>query len=242
LPEALSVALADIVGVAREGLLALSVATGMSVMQAMFEAEVTAVAGVKGRHDPVRTAVRHGTEKGSVTLGGRRVPVSRPRARTVDGHEVPLRSYGHFAGDDLLSEVVLERMLAGVATRRHARIAEQPVGKALTEAASSTGRSAVSRRFVKETETALGELLARDLTGKDIKVLTLDGEHMAGRCVIVALGITAGGEKFPVGLWDGATENKTVVKAMLADLVSRGLSAEDGLLVVRMVRRPCRRP
>ncbi len=231
LPEALSVALADIVGVAREGLLALSVATGMSVMQAMFEAEVTAVAGVKGRHDPARTAVRHGTGKGSVTLGGRRVPVSRPRARTVDGHEVPLRSYGHFGGDDLLSEVVLERMLAGVATRRHARIAE-PVGKALTEAATSTGRSAVSRRFVKETETALAELLARDLTGKDIKVLMLDGEHMAGRCVIVALAITAGGDKVPVGLWDGATENKTVVKAMLADLVSRGLSAEDGLLVV----------
>ena len=85
---------------------------------------------------------------------------------------------------------------------------------------------------MKQTETALAELLARDLTGKDIKVLMLDGEHMAGRCVIVALGITAGGEKFPVGLWDGATENKTVVKAMLADLVSRGLSAQDGLLVV----------
>jgi len=68
LPEALSVALADIVGVAREGLLALSAATGMSVMQAMFEAEVTAVAGLKGRHDRARTAVRHGTEKGSVTL------------------------------------------------------------------------------------------------------------------------------------------------------------------------------
>jgi len=231
LPEALSVALADITHVAREGLLALSVATGMSVMQVMFEAEVTAVAGVKGRHDPVRTAVRHGTEKGSVTLGGRRVPVSRPRARTVDGHEVPLRSYGHFGGEDLLSEVVLERMLAGVATRRHARIAE-PVGQALAEAATSTGRSAVSRRFVKQTETALAELLARDLTDKQIKVLMLDGEHMAGRCVIVALAITAGGEKFPVGLWDGATENKTVVKAMLADLVSRGLSAEDGLLVV----------
>jgi len=124
LPEALSVALADIVGVAREGLLALSVATGMSVMQAMFEAEVTAVAGVKGKHDPARTAVRHGTEKGSVTLGGRRVPVTRPRARTVHGHEVPLQSYGHFAADDLLSQVVLDRILAGVATRRHARIAE----------------------------------------------------------------------------------------------------------------------
>ena len=72
LPEALSVALADIVGVAREGLLALSVATGMSVMRAMFEAEVTAVAGAKGKHDPARAVVRHGTEKGLVTLGGRR--------------------------------------------------------------------------------------------------------------------------------------------------------------------------
>ncbi len=60
----------------------------------------------------------------------------------------------------------------------------------------------------------------------------LDGEHIAGRCVIVALAITAGGEKFPVGLWDGATENETVVTAVLADMVCRGLSADDGLLVV----------
>jgi len=174
--------------------------------------------------------VRHGTEKGSVTLGGRRVEVIRPRARTLNGQEVPLQAYSEFAADDLLSQVVLERMLPGVATRRHARIAE-PIGKAVLEAASSTGRSAVSRRFVKQTETALAELLARDLTEAKIKVLML-GEHMAGRCVIVALGITADGSKLPIGLWDGATENKAVVKSMLADLVSRGLSAEDGLLVV----------
>ncbi len=90
-------------------------------------------------------------------------------------------------------------MHAGVATRRDARIPE-PIGKALTEGSTSTGRSVVSRRFVKETEPALAELLARDLTGKESKVLMLDGEHVAGRCVIVALGITAGGEKFPVGL------------------------------------------
>ncbi len=231
LPREISLALADIAVVAREGLLAMSVATGMAVMQAMFEAEVSAVAGVKGKHNPDREAVRHGTGRGSVTLGGRRVAVSRPRARTLAGHEVPLRVYEAFAADDLLSQVVLERMLAGVATRRHARIGE-PIGEAVQEAASSTGRSAVSRRFVKETETALGQLLARDLTEEQIKVLMLDGEHMAGRCVIVALAITADGRKLPVGLWDGATENKTVVRAMLADLVSRGLSAQDGLLVV----------
>jgi transposase-like protein len=231
LPQEFRLALDDIAGVAREGLLAMSVATGMAVMQAMLEVEVTAVAGAKGKHNPDRTAVRHGTGKGSVTLGGRRVPVTRPRARTLDGHEVPLESYTQFAADDLLSQVVLERMLAGVATRRHARIAE-PVGDRVASAATSTGRSAVSRRFVRETETALAELLARDLTEENITVLMLDGEHMAGRCVIVALAITADGRKLPVGLWDGATENKAVVRSMLADLVSRGLTAEHGLLVV----------
>jgi transposase-like protein len=231
LPEEISLALADIAVVAREGLLAMSVAAGMAVMQTMFEAEITAVAGAKGRHNPDRVAVRHGVGKGSVTLGGRRVEVSRPRARTVGGHEVALQTYDQFAADDLLGQVVLERMLAGVATRRHARIAE-PLGKQVLEEASSTGRSAVSRRFIKETETALAELLARDLTEEKLKVVMLDGEHMAGRCVIVALGITADGRKLPIGLWDGATENKTVVRSMLADLVSRGLSAENGLLVV----------
>ena len=229
----MSLALVDIAAVARDGLLAMSVAAGMAVMQTMLEAEVIAAAGVKGKHNPVphRGAARHREGLGDVTLGGLRVAVTRPRARTLDGHEVPLQAYSEFAADDLLSQVVLERMLAGVATRRHARIAE-PIGKAVLDSATSTGRSAVSRRFVKEFETALAELLARDLTEAKIKVLMLDGGHMAGRCVIVALGITADGIKLPVGLWDSATENKTVVKSMLADLVSRGLSADDGLLVV----------
>ena len=231
LSEEVRLAFADVAGAAREGLLAMSVAAGLAVMQAMFEAEITATAGPKGRHDPDRAAVRHGTGRGSVALGGRRVPVTRPRARTTDGHEVPLESYAHFAADDLLSTVVMERMLAGVATRRHARTAE-PVGAQVSAEARSTSRSAVSRRFVRATETALAELLARELGELEVKVLMLDGEHLAERCCVVALAITADGTKVPVGLWDGDTENKTVVKALLADLVARGLDATDGLLVV----------
>ena len=209
----------------------MSVAAGLSVLQAMLEAEIAAACGPKGKHDPGRTAVRHGSGKGSVTLGGRRVPVARPRARTLDGREVALASYTHFAADDLLTEVVMERMLAGVATRRHARTAE-PVGAQVGEEAKSTSRSAISRRFVRQTETALAELMSRDLSELDIKVLMLDGEHMAERCVVVALAITADGTKVPVGLWDGSTENKTVVRSLLADLVERGLAFDDGLLVV----------
>ena len=230
LPQEIQLALTDIAGAAREGLLAISVAAGMAVMAAMFEAEITEIAGPKGKHNPERVAVRHGAEKGSVTLGGRRVAVTRPRARTVDGHEVPLQSYVHFAAEDLLAQVVMERMLAGVATRRHARAAE-PVGEAAGKH-KSTSKSAISRRFVKLTETALAELMARDLSGEDIKVLMIDGEHLAERCVVVALAITADGTKKPVGLWDGSTENKTVVRALLADLVERGMNVDDGLLVV----------
>jgi transposase-like protein len=231
LPTEVQVTLTDIAAVAREGLLAMSVAAGMAVMQTIFDAEVAAVCGPKGRHDADRAAVRHGREKGSVVLGGRRVPVTRPRARTTDRHEVPLSTYNLFASEDQLSTVVLERMLAGLATRRHPAAAE-PVGAAVEESASSTSRSAISRRFVAQTKTALAELLARDLGPLDIRVLMIDGEHIADHCCVVALAITADGTKVPVGLWEGSTENKTVAKHLLADLVGRGLNADDGLLVV----------
>src|SRR3954468_2555220 len=231
LPAEIRLALADIAGAAREGLLAMSVAAGLAVMRVMFDAEITAACGPKGKHDPDRAAVRHGAGQGSVVLGGRRVPVRRPRARTADGHEVALASYRAFAAEDQLTAVVMERMLAGLATRRHTAAAE-PVGSDVAGQATATSRSAVSRRFVAQTKTALAELLARDLTALDIKVLMVDGEHLAEHCCVVALAITADGTKVPVGLWEGATKNKTVVRHLLADLVGRGLDADDGLLVV----------
>ena len=231
LPGEVQLGLSEIASAAREGLLAMSVAAGMAVMRAMFDAEITAVCGPKGRHDPDRTATRHGSEKGSVVLGGRRVPVRRPRARTGDGHEVTLSTYQLFASEDQLTAVVMERMLAGLATRRHTAAAE-PVGAAVVQAASATSRSAVSRRFIAQTKTALAELLARDLSGLNVKVLMIDGEHIAEHCCIVALAITADGTKVPVGLWEGSTENKTVARHLLADLVDRGLDTDDGLLVV----------
>lgn len=231
LPPELVETFGDIAAVAREGLLAMSVAAGMAVMQVMFEEEITALVGPKGRHDQQRTAVRHGRERGSVELGGRRVEITRPRARTLDGAEVRLDSYDAFAAEDHLTQVVIAKMLAGVATRRHARTAE-PVGAAVVEASKATSKSAVSRRFVKETETALKALLTKDIGELGIKVLMIDGVHLGDHCMVVALGIGADGTKTPLGLWEGATENKAVVTALLADLVDRGLDAERGLLAV----------
>jgi len=201
LPEEVRFVLADVAGVAREGLLAMSVAAGMAVMQAMFDAEIAAACGPRGKHDPDRAAVRHGAGRGSVVVGGRRVPVARPRARTTDGGEVPLVSYRLFAAEDQLTAVVMERMLAGLATRGHVAAGE-PVGAAVQEQATATSRSAVSRRFIAATKTALAQLLAWDLTPLNVKVLMVDGVHLAEHLVVVALAITADGTKVPVGLWE----------------------------------------
>ena len=119
LPERVQEALGQLVGAAREGLLALSVEVGLGVLKELLEKEVDELVGPKGKWNPDRTAVRHGHGSGEVTLGGRRVPVKRPRARTADGEsELPLATYEHFADRDPLEEVVLERMLAGVSTRQ----------------------------------------------------------------------------------------------------------------------------
>src|SRR5256886_4000455 len=141
LPAEVRLALTDIAGAAREGLLAMSVAAGMAVMRAMFDAEITAVCGPRGKHDPDRAAVRHGAGRGSVVLGGRRVPVTRPRARTVNGGEVPLAAYRLFAAEDQLTAVVMERMLAWLGTRRHVAAAE-PVGAGGQEPATAANRPA----------------------------------------------------------------------------------------------------
>jgi putative transposase len=148
LPARVQEALGELVGTAREGLLALSVGVGLGVLAELMEEEVVEVVGTKGKHDPRRVAIRHGHEAGQVTLGGRRVPVERPRVRSADGRsERPLATYRHFADRDPLTRVVLERMLAGVSTRRYRRT-QEPVGKEVERRARAISKSSVSRAFV----------------------------------------------------------------------------------------------
>src|SRR3954454_8671005 len=217
LPERVQEALGELAGAAKEGLLALSVGVGLGVLHELVEAEVDEVVGPKGKHDPGRRAVRHGHQGGEVTLGGRRVPVERPRARAVDGSgEVELQTYRHFAERDALTDVVLERMLAGVSTRRYARAGE-PVGDDIEDVERSTSRSAVSREFVSRTRENLIALMSRPLGDLRLAVLMLDGVELKGRCCVVALGIDSDGVKHPLGLWDGSTENATVATTLLAN-------------------------
>ena len=129
-PEQVNVVMAEIAENMQEGLLALAVGAGLQVMAALMEADVTALAGPKGRHDSARTAVRHGRERGSVTLGGRRVPVSRPRVRAADGSgEVPIASYGLFTSTELLGKMAMQKMLAGLSTRRYPAVLSRSVSR-----------------------------------------------------------------------------------------------------------------
>jgi len=232
LPEQVQLAMFEIAESAKEGLLALAVGAGLAVLQECMEYEVDRVVGAKGRHDHERTAKRHGRVGGEVTLGGRRVPISRPRVRSADDSaEVALASYAEFASRDLLERVALERMLARVSTRRYER-AGDPVGAQVEAASRSTSRAAISRAFVNGTRAALDELLARDLSGLELAIVMIDGIELAGMTHVVALGITTDGTKVPLSLREGSTENATVATALLADLCERGLRLHEQQLFV----------
>jgi len=228
LPVETTVAIGDVAAAMREGLLAFSTAAGLVVMRQMLDAELASIVGVKhAKLAGERVGNWHGTTTGQVVLGARKVSVERPRGRYVDGGEVELDTWATFASEDLLRQVVVERMLAGVATRRHVEVAE-PVGQTGT----AVSKSAVSRRFVAATTAAVAELLEADLSGLETAVVMIDGLNIAGEMIVVALVICADGTKVPVGLRLGDTENKVVVTDLLADLVARGLRFEHGILAV----------
>ena len=231
-PDQVIVAMAEIAGAAKEGLLALAVSTGLQVMTAMFDEDVTRLCGPDGKHNPDRAGYRHGTEAGSVTLGGRRIPVTRPRVRAADeSGELHLASYDLFSSTETLGQLALEKMLAGLSSRRYPHGLE-PAGQAVEARAAATSKSAVSRRFVAATETALAELMNRRLDGLDLVAFMVDGVHFGEHTCVVALGIGIDGIKHPLAVEEGSTENATLVTDLITGLRERGLDVTKPILAV----------
>jgi putative transposase len=231
-PDQVIVAMAEIAGAAKEGLLALAVSTGLQVMTAMFDEDVTRLCGPDGKHNPGRAGYRHGTEAGSVTLGGRRIPVTRPRVRAADeSGELHLASYDLFSSTEILGQLALEKMLAGLSSRRYPHGLE-PAGQAVEAQAAATSKSAVSRRFVAATETALAELMTRRLDGLDLVAFMVDGVHFGEHTCVVALGIGIDGVKHPLAVEEGSTENATLVTDLITGLRERGLDVTKPILAV----------
>jgi putative transposase len=231
-PDVVTVAMNEIAADVREGLLAIAVGAGLQVMAAMMAADVDALCGPRGKHDPDRTATRHGTEAGSATLGGRRLPVRRPRVRAADGSgELPIASYEAFASTEVLGRKAVEAMLAGLSSRRYG-VGLEPVGEHVAAESTSTSKSAISRRFVQATEAALAELMSADLSGLDLVAFMVDGVHFADHVCVVALGITIDGVKVPLAIEEGSTENATLVTSLIVGLRERGLDVSRPVLAV----------
>jgi putative transposase len=230
-PEHLNVVMAEVAADMREGLLALAVGAGLQVMTAMMDADVNALAGPRGKHNVERVAVRHGTERGSVTLGGRRVPAQRPRVRATDGSgELPVPAYECSAAP---------RCGAGWRWRRcwlacrAAATVRSGWSRSVSRSPPRPGARRSRRcraRFVAQTETALAELLSADLSQLDLVALMVDGVHFPETCCVVALGIDLQGNKIPLALVEGATENATLVTELLVGLRERGLDVTRPIL------------
>jgi transposase-like protein len=213
----------------RGDLLGLVHQLGMQAVLAMLEDERTRLCGERYKHDAPRQATRGGSVRGELALGGRRVALRRPRVVDRHGREVPLDTWEELASRDPLDLRALEQMAIGVATRKYARSLESLPDDVETR---GTSKSAVSRRFVALTAEKLTAWMARPLGDLDIWAVFIDGIHFGEHIVLCALGVDATGAKHVLGLWEGATENETACKAMLENLVSRGLKPNRSRLFI----------
>ena len=227
-PEARHLPLVGLLIDTRAELTELVVRSGMKVLEAMLEEDRIAVCGPRYAHHAEREAGRAGTTTSAVVLGGRKVQIRRPRVR-AGKQEVPLPTFEAMAHTDPLNRRVVEQMLLGVATRRYARSLE-PLP---TEIRSrGTSKSSVSRRFVARTTTQVKAWQTASLEALAVVAIFIDGVVFAEHCLVVALGIDATGQKQPLGLWDGSTENAAVCQGLLSNLQSRGLRTDRSVLVI----------
>jgi putative transposase len=214
----------------RERFFSLCVSAGKQVLGAMMEQDRTALCGPKWTPNAERAGYRHGSAPGAITLGGRRITIERPRARSVDAtSEFELPSFRFAADRDPLDERTMEAIAVGVSTRKYARSLE-PLPAAEVEHAVS--RSSVSRRFVALSTESMREWLSTDVSSLGIVAILIDGIAFRGHCILIALGVASDGLKHVLGLREGSTENAAVAKALLAELVERGLPIDRPLLFV----------
>ena len=214
--------------IARETFDAFVMDLGLATLQELMEEEVNSLVGVKGKHRPDRTAWRHGVERGWISLLGRKIHVLHPRVRSLDGHEVVLETYLWAQNEDSLTEAVIRRVLNGVSTRRVASTLD--AGEEVP--GYGVSRSRVSERWGRYAQQQLEKRLSERLEGYRFVALIIDAVIVNEHVVVVALGVDADGHKRLLGLREGATENATVVRELLEDLVNRGLQYDEGVLIV----------
>ena len=197
---------------------------GIGAIEQMLCEDAQQLAGAPHNRGGGRVGHRWGRTKGKIGFHGGKVAVHRPRVRSYEGQEVVLPSWAAAQDEDWLGRWAMNLMLINVSTRKFRRAVRLPEGDVRVIAGDGTSKSAVSRQFVALSAERLAEWLATDLSKLDLLVIQIDGLHIGDELVLVAaLGIDGGGEKHPLGLVEGATENAAAVQALLDNLVERGL-------------------
>jgi putative transposase len=190
--------------------------------------EVSQLCGPK--HHPAADADcrRAGTAEGVVLVEGRRERTVRPRVRRMksDGstEETRLKTYASAQEPGQLEDMLLRAIIAGASGREMKHVHPDAPG---------TSKSSVSRLWKKEGSRLVERLRTRDIASRDWLVLMLDGIRLSkDQMAIVALGVTADGEKSVLDFELGSSENFEVCRDLVARLVSRGFVAKRGLLTV----------
>jgi putative transposase len=213
--------MSELIAGARDDIEAFAAQLGLTIIRRVMEAEIDQKVGPWGQ----QKTYRHGHQPGYVIFGGRKVSLERPRLRSREAKEVALASYTAFQKNGKMQQAVERQLTRQCSTRDYQGAIESCLK------GYGIKRSSVSRHWKAATAKELEKLLQRPVP-KDLLVLMLDSKFFAGHCVAAAIGIDTQGRKHVLGLWHGATENATVVKGLLEDLVSRGLDSERKMLVV----------
>lgn len=202
----------------------LCLAAGMEALGAMMEADVEAACGPRHGRSANREAHRWGKTRGRIGFHGGKVALERPRVRGIDGREVPIPSWDRATAEDWLGRWAMNLMLINVSTRRFGRAVRLPEGDVPAGPGSGVSKSAASRRFVALSSEKLSAFMKADLSKLDLLVVQIDGLHVSDDLVLVAaIGIDGQGDKHPLAVVEGATENTATVQALLDNLIERGL-------------------
>ncbi len=205
---------------------------GRATIEAVLLMSAQQVAGPKQQGKKAdRDVVYHGSQTGRVALKERQLRVQKPRLRQKglkpgEPGEVEIPAYEAMQKDARLADRMLDILINGVSTRRYEHV--------LPAMAETVGisKSQVSRETIEAGERLLKELAERDFSGLDILAVWIDGLQLGTYHVICAVGVDAQGNKHVLGLREGATENAVVAKALLEDLVARGLDPQRRRLFV----------
>jgi len=202
---------------------------GLQAVAEALDAEVTALAGERYRRTGGQPGlVRWSRQKGSVYLADQKLPITYTRIRDLfRRQEVPLQTYERLRAPRAADAGLFRKVLRGLSCRDYVACAE-----AVPDAFGISASSVVSRRFIRASARQLQTLCERRLEGETFVALIVDGKTFAEDTIIIALGITATGEKKILGFVQTATENEPVCAAFFRGLVGRGLRPEDGLLCV----------